>query len=189
MRTVLLAASVLLAGCPIDRFDHIERPARFEVGLNSRHYSADPTTTAARELTPPAGNHDIDGTATSASFRFTMRSRWNTYMGAEAEAGTFARPGSNLAGGYGVIGASAPLHRLTLSTELAAGWRGLRDDVQDDDTNVGVLEPRVRGEMWLSPQVTFGATAGADLVGQHAWMAGFYFAVHSHSFNVLSPNR
>jgi hypothetical protein len=65
----------------------------------------------------------------------------------------------------------------------------MRDSVEAPDHDVGVLEPRVRGELWLAPQLTLGAAAGAEISGQHAWMAGIYLGVHSHSYGRARPNR
>src|SRR5258706_15404564 len=80
----------VLAGCPIDQFNHYDRPAHAEIGFNTRHFSASPQTIAARTTTPPANDMDVNGSAISASFRFTMKTQWNTYFGGEAEAGTFS---------------------------------------------------------------------------------------------------
>jgi hypothetical protein len=187
----LLAAGALaaLAGCPIDRFNHYDRPAHAEIGLNTRHFAGDPTAVAERTTTPPE-NPTVDGTAASVSFRFTMKMRWNAWAGGEAEAGAFtSRSGSNLAGGYGVIGGGAPFRLGTFGAELAAGWRSVRESVEAPDVARAVLEPRVRGELWLSPQITLGSAVGADLTGQHAWMAGVYVGVHSHSYGRDTPNR
>lgn len=104
-------------------------------------------------------------------------------MGGEAETGRFAgQDGSNIAGGYAVAGARAPLRLGALSAELAGGWRSLRDSIDAPDHSMYILEPRVRGELWLNPQLTLGAAAGAEVGGQHAWMAGVYIGVHSHDY-------
>ena len=190
MRRLLGAVSLcVLAGCPVDRFNRYDRPARLDVGFNTHHYSADPNAVAAREVSPDS-DPELDGTAASAVFRFTMKTPFNTYAGAEAEGGTFTHPGSNFAGAYGVFGGTAPLGvRANISAELAAGWRATRHSVEAPDHSVGVIEPRVRGELWLSPRTTIGASVGAALGEQHPWMAGLYFGFHSHSYNALTPNR
>jgi hypothetical protein len=176
----------MLAGCPIDRFNHYDRPAHAEIGVNSRHFHSDPTASTARAVHPEP--KDVNGDAASLSFRFTMRTRWATYVGAEAEAGTFlGHPGSNLAGAYAVVGATAPFRPGTLAAELTGGWRGMRDSVDADDHDVTVIEPRVRGELWLSDKITIGAAAGAELTSQHAWMAGIYVGVHSHPRGIPAP--
>jgi hypothetical protein len=186
----LLAAGALavLAGCPLDTLNHYERPAHAEIGLNTRHFAGDPTAVAERTTTSPEDS-SVDGTAASVSFRFTMRMRWNTYAGGEAEAGAFAsRSGSNLAAGYGVIGGRAPFRLGTFGAELATGWRSVRDSVEAPDVSRAVLEPRVRGEIFLSPQITLGGAIGADLT-ERAWMAGLYVGVHSHSYGRDTPSR
>jgi hypothetical protein len=190
VRLILLASALaLLAGCPIDTFNRYDRPARTELGFNMHHYAASPSTVATREVSPEMET-TTDGTAATVAFRFTMKTRWNTYTGAEAEAGTFSHAGSNFAGAYAVFGASAPLSlRGNISAELAGGWRATRESVDARDRSVGILEPRVRGELWLSPQVTLGGVMGAELSPEHPWMAGLYLGIHSHSFNARTPNR
>lgn len=184
LRTGLAAVSLCsLTGCPIDRFNHYDRPAHAELGFNTRHFPSDPTKTSTARQTTETPMDSVAGTAMSIDMRFTMQTRWSTYTGLEVEAGAFAgEAGSNLAGAYGVFGAAIPRHRLTLSPELTVGWRGMRASVDGADRDVTVIEPRVRGELWLSRQITFGAAAGAELTGEHAWMAGIFFGVHSHYY-------
>jgi hypothetical protein len=43
----------------------------------------------------------------------------------------------------------------------------------------------VRGQLWVSPQLTLGAAAGATLVGDRSWMAGVYLGVHSNLFGTF----
>jgi hypothetical protein len=168
----------------MDSYTRYDRPAHAEIGLNTRHFaSTTPSGVAARTTTPPTNDMDVNGAATSVSFRFTMRTPFSTYMGGEAETGRFAGvEGSNIAGGYAVAGARAPIRLGSLSAELAGGWRSLRDSIDGPDHSFYILEPRVRGEMWLNPQLTLGAAAGAEVGGQHAWMAGIYIGVHSHAY-------
>lgn len=72
--------------------------------------------------------------------------------------------------------------------QLAAGWRGIRPGFGERDEDTWVAEPRVRGQLWLSPQVTFGATLGTSLA-ERAWMAGIAFGFHSHAFDVFGRRR
>src|ERR1041385_2828540 len=119
MRRMLVAGSLcILAGCPIDTFNHYDRPAHGEIGLNTRHFSSLQPTTSARTTTPPPSDMGVEGTATTIAFRFTERTRWNTYTGVEAEMGTFSREGSNLGGGYGVLGLRAPSRIGSLMAEM-----------------------------------------------------------------------
>jgi hypothetical protein len=48
--------------------------------------------------------------------------------------------------------------------------------------NDGVVEARARGELWLSPWITAGATVGASVLDRGDWMAGVYLGVHSRAF-------
>ncbi|NVB85621.1 MAG: hypothetical protein HOV81_45070 [Kofleriaceae bacterium] len=193
MVTMLRSGSFLVVllcttpACVVDRLHGYERPAHFETVVNARHIAPvqRPVTSIARttgETSTTSEVPDTGGGAGSIALRFTMRARWNTYLGAEAEAGAMAREGSNLAGGYGVAGMRHPFRFGALSAEVAAGWRGLRDALNAPDRSDYVLEPRVRGEMWLGPQVSLGATAGADLTTQGAWVAGMYVGIHSLDF-------
>ncbi|HTL35477.1 MAG TPA: hypothetical protein VL326_20255 [Kofleriaceae bacterium] len=187
---LLLPGVCMLAGCIVDPFIHYERPVRAEFGMNTRHFRSDPTVPTTARVTSSPTPKDIDGSAASVALRFMMRMRWTTYMGAEAEAGTFlGREGSNLAGAYAVFGATAPFRPGTIAAEIAGGWRGMRDRVGVPDHDVTIIEPRVRGELWLGDQFTLGATAGAELTSQHSWMAGIYLGVHSHTRDLPTPNR
>jgi len=45
-----------------------------------------------------------------------------------------------------------------------------------------IAEARVRGELWVSPWLTAGLTAGASVLEKHAWMGGLYLGVHTRAF-------
>jgi len=65
-----------------------------------------------------------------------------------------------------------------------AGRRWIRyalDGTQD--AALMMAEPRVRGEMWLSPILTLGGAVGATLSERNVWMAGIYLGVHSSDFD------
>jgi len=175
-----VAACGLIPACAFDPSRH-ERPARFTVGMNAQRISTSPAGFAARttEPTAPTPGHY---SAVTMSGQFTMATRDHLYVGGEVEAGRLEEPGSNLAGAYGVVGAEGASHVGSLGVELATGWRGIRYSIDDDDVNDAVVQPRVRGQLWVSPQVTLGAAAGASLVGDRSWMAGVYVGVHSNLF-------
>ncbi len=185
--SLLVVVLCCSSSCVVDRWHHYDRPAHFETSFNARHIApvqAEHPGTAARTTgeTTTSEVADTGGNGVTVGARFTMRTRWFTYLGVEAEAGALARSGSNLAGGYGVVGTRRPLRFGALSAEVAAGWRGIRDSLSAPDRSDYVLEPRVRGEMWVGRQVSLGATAGADLTTQGAWVAGLYLGVHSLDF-------
>jgi hypothetical protein len=179
----LLALSA--AGCVFDG-RAAQRPARFQLGVNSRHLAVRPTpdgATLARTTNPTTP--EVPATPSSAvtgSAQFTMAWRYHTYVGAEAEAGTLGWSGSNFAGAYGVFGAESTSQLGSLAVELTAGQRWMRYDVFSKDVGSRVIEPRVRGELWLSPQITFGAALGATS-GEGGWVAGMYLSVYSNLYN------
>jgi hypothetical protein len=166
--------------------DRPERPFQIEFGVNTRHFAAaDPSDVAFRsteEPDPALG----EGTALTSSFRFTGKTRYNTFLGVEGEAGYLVgHEYSNIAGAYGVAGVRADLSpRLRVAAELVAGRRWVRYRITGpQDDNVLMVEPRVRADLWLSPRVTLGGAAGATVGDRSVWMAGVYIGVHSADFN------
>jgi hypothetical protein len=98
-------------------------------------------------------------------------------------------------GGYGVVGVRANSTRGVIGAELAGGVRTVsyqfdssyHDCAQTsmiEDTR-GVLEARVRGELWLSPWVAVGATVGASVIERDDWVAGIYMSAHSRAYGGL----
>lgn len=167
----------------------------FEVGLNTRQFdTSDGKQVAFRESnaagSSEAGTASIDGpgggTAVSTSMRFIGRTSFNTFVGIEGEAGTLlGHNGSNLAGAYGVVGARGELSSVRLAVETVAGQRWVRYtlDGSRTDPSTFVVEPRVRADLWLGPQVTLGAAVGATLGDRSVWMAGVYLGFSSSDFN------
>ncbi len=156
-----------------------EPPIHFEVGLNTRHFTAvegDENMAFRGEVDPSTEAQ----TAVSIGLRFTRWLPRNLYAGIEAEVGKLdANERSNLAGAYGLFGARGQVGFASLFVEMAAGQRRIRfGDGSDEDSKL-IAEPRVRAEMWLSSRVTFGAAMGTTLGERHVWMAGVYFGVHS----------
>ncbi len=187
---VLLAASA--AGCAFDN-KAAERPARFQMAINSRRIPSSTrepgSNVAPRSTTPPGGVEALPQiSAVTGSAQFTMQWLSHTYLGAEAEAGTLGLEGSSFAGAYGILGwgSSSPLG--SLAAELAVGPRTLRYAIDSENLTSTAFEPRVRGEFWLSSQITFGAAVGASL-DDRSFMAGVYLSVYSHDFNQWKPRR
>jgi hypothetical protein len=79
--------------------------------------------------------------------------------------------GVELAGGVRVIsyGFASSYHDCSSTTDVLA--------------TAAVAEVRARGELWLGPWVTAGATVGTSVLERGAWMAGFYVGVHGRSFD------
>ena len=163
-----------------------ERPMQLEVGFNTRHYAA----AYAEQDVAFRGEQPDDpsleaGNALSMSMRFTGRTRYNTYLGVEAEAGKLVTiDGSNLAGAYGVAGVRNDFGRLRIAAELVAGRRWVRyEEPLPADLATWIAEPRVRGDLWLGSQLTLGAAVGATVGDRSVWMAGVYVGVHAFEFD------
>jgi len=162
---------------------------QFEVGVNTRHFSTESAASGVAfrsttgESTVPSAE---DGTALTTSLRFTGRAWYNTFLGVEAEVGEIlGAASSNIAGAYVVAGARGDLGLLTLGAELVAGQRWVRYDDTNMRTDPSALiaEPRLRADIWIAPQVTLGAAAGATLGDSSVWMAGVYLGVHSIEYD------
>lgn len=177
---------LVLGGCVLDPYRHT-RPARLQIGANTRGFSAAPAPAA-----PPGATFlETEGSgggakpprrqfaAVSGSVQFTMAMAHRTYVGGEVEAGALDERGSNLAAGYAVFGVDTAVPGGALGVELAGGYRSIRHDLDDGSTGHGVLEPRLRGQLWLGAQVTLGAIAGASVGDGLGWVAGIQLGVHS----------
>lgn len=183
MRVIVLVACGLV-GCYQGAAR--DQPARLTVGVNTRRFATpvnnDPATAVFRTTTPtpeavPTETHQ----AMVASVGFTMP--WQSaYFGGEVETGKLDAEGSSASGVYGVAGVGGALGRINLSAELVAGRRWLRFASADEDLGRTVFEPRVRADLWLSPRLSTGVTAGRTLGDQDIWMAGLFLAIHSHDF-------
>ncbi|HEY5949104.1 MAG TPA: hypothetical protein VIV40_26610 [Kofleriaceae bacterium] len=181
----------VLVGCacwaPVAaRADRRERAMQFEFGVNTRHFAADGSNVAFRTTTDPGTADTFDGgTAVTTTFRFTGKTRFNTFLGMEGEQGQLIGYSmSNIAGAYGVVGARGDLGVVRLSAELVAGKRWVRyDGHAETDLSVMIAEPRIRADLWLAPQFTIGAAAGATLSDRAVWMAGVYVGIHAFAFD------
>lgn len=182
-----LAISLVFLG-GVARADKAEPPVHFEVGLNTRHFTAvegGEDVAFRGEASDPSAAAQ---TAVSVGIRFTRWLPRNLYTGIEGEIGKLdAFDHSNLAGAYGLFGARGQLGWASLFVEMAAGHRKVRyGDGADEDGKL-VAEPRVRAELWLSPRVTLGAAMGTTLGGRDVWMAGVYVGVHSLVWGRAQP--
>jgi len=179
------------SGCLWER--NGDRPARMQLGMNARHMNVTVPTKpvgayVARQTTDPTPANesaDVASSAITGSVQFTMQTYKFLYLGGEVEAGRLPdHEGSNFGALYGVAGAEAASHFGSLSVEMIAGRRWLRYELGDEDVGTWAMEPRIRGQMWLSPQVTLGGLVGANATpGESSgWMAGVYFGVYSNLF-------
>ena len=111
--------------------------------------------------------------------------------------GTFGAPiveqGRGLVIGVaGIAGLRMGTGRATLALEGAGGLRSVRyrftstyhNCVTDTtvESTTSLLEARARGELWLNPWLTAGATLGSNVLERNDWMAGVYFGIHTRAF-------
>jgi len=92
----------------------------------------------------------------------------------------------------GTIGVHGATHAGGLGVELSGGLRAVsysfHSSYHDCERTTSIrafapiAEARVRGELWLSPWLTAGVTAGTSVIEQHSWMGGVYLGVHTRSF-------
>jgi len=173
-----------------DGDDDGEPPVHFELGLNTRHFSA--SAGAAHQAfrtetgVEPAPPGTPAGSGVTASLRFTKWTRWSTFLGIEAETGALTERNSNVAAGYGLVGYRGELGRFTVGVELAPGKRWIRYNLMDETHETYLVETRVRAQTWISARFTLGAAAGATVTGDvRVWMAGVYVGVHSLDYGKL----
>ena len=182
----LVALACAAGGCLWDK-KSADKPARLHIGFNTRRVAVEPPKrelaggVLARTTEPGESETATESsTGVTGSAQFTMSYRRGFYMGGEVEAGPMGRNGSLFGGASGVAGAETKSDRGSLSVEMIAGRRWLRYELGAEDVASLALEPRVRGELWLGPQVSFGGVIGANAVpGELGWMAGIYLGIYS----------
>lgn len=114
-----------------------------------------------------------------------------------ASAGAFGSPDLQpghglLVDSLGVVGVRAALGFGSVGVELAGGLRAISYNFHSSyhdchqstsiDALAGVAEARARGELWLTPWLTAGATLGTSVLERNAWMGGVYLGVRSRAF-------
>lgn len=142
-------------------------------------------------LSGTGGSAVLSRNAMMSAMRVGVGLPHHLYAALEGELGGVAMPamgpdvmpdqGMFLAG-YGVVGARAGTEHALISVELAGGGRSVAAVAEMADASGTVLETRARGEVWLGPWASLGATIGASLVERGDWMAGLYLGVHSRAF-------
>lgn len=177
-----IAVSSVVSGCAFDGAARLDRPARFQLGVNSRQL-AQPSGDgfAARSTQPPARGGVVADHATTFDAQFTMAHRHGSYVGVEAEAGALNTDGSNYAAALGVAGLEHAQERGSLGVELAGGRRWMRANLESEDVRDWTVEARAHARLWLGEKASFGAALGVDPQG--SWMAGLSLSVYSNVFN------
>lgn len=167
--------------------------------------------TFAYRVAMPAGSEHSD-TAIVWTGRFGLVTRRGLYAGIEGEIGalspaastpqmedsgafgspTLAQRGGLMIGAYGIAGMRVPLSHGAVAVEAAGGvrdvqyaWHSTYHDCEQTTTvgaASGVLEARVRGELWINPWFTAGVSAGASVLERGDYTAGLYLGMHTRSF-------
>jgi hypothetical protein len=111
--------------------------------------------------------------------------------------GAFGAPDLSQRGGLIVdslaaVGFRGQTHAGSLGIEMAGGMRAVSyhfhssyHDCEQMTTLTAfgaIAEARARGELWLSPWVTAGATIGTSVIENHTWMGGVYLGFHTRAF-------
>jgi len=187
----VLGVSVLLGGlvggCVLDPW--AVRPTRAQIGPQMRSInvpgaqpiSGSVQSTAAGEPEPTAARPSERSAAASIDLQFTTRFGHQLYVGAEGEAGKASADDADIGGAYAIVGIERASKVGSVGAELATGWRGLR--IPNDHTiNRFLLEPRVRGQIWIAEQWSLGGTVGAGFGNSTEWMAGVFLGLHSNAF-------
>jgi hypothetical protein len=189
LRTVSVSCLACLLASPAFAGGKDDKPMQFEVGFNTRHFSAASAESGAA-FRSSTGEGQTEpgleaGTALTTSLRFTGRAWSSSFLGVEAEFGEMLGiTGSNVAGAYGVAGTRAELGSLRIAAELVAGRRWVRYELMEkSDPSAMIAEPRVRADLWVAPKLTLGAAAGATLGDRSVWMAGIYLGIHSFQYD------
>ncbi len=191
MRLMYLAlVGSLMGGCAFDPHRH-RRPSRLQLGMNARQYAVPPpaststSTSTSKAVVGESTETATEGGLTGAA-QFTQTLKHFMYVGGEVEAGALGRSGSNIAGAAAVFGLEHSASYGALALEVAGGYRSIRPGLGEEEFGTLIVEPRLRGQVWISPQLTLGAAAGTNLE-DGAWMAGFYLGVHSEIFGAWKP--
>lgn len=176
----------LLGGCVLDPW--AVRPTRAQIGPQMRSINVpgpQPITgsvqsTASTDPSAPARPVERSAAA-SIDLQFTTRFAHQIYVGVEGEAGKASADDADIGGAYAIVGVERAAKVGSVGAELATGWRGLR--VPNSETiNRFLLEPRVRGQIWIAEQWSLGGTVGAGFGNSIEWMAGVFLGLHSNAF-------
>jgi hypothetical protein len=111
------------------------------------------------------------------------------FLGVEAEIGLGGLESgvverSVAAGGLVLVGFHAGFGPIAADVELGGGGRFLETANPTHGLlgGEGVVEVRVRAEIWLTPWFTAGGVLGSSVIAKGDWMAGLYLGFHTWSF-------
>lgn len=180
MWKVLTLGFIASAGCfaaPLD-----QPIVRTQFGGNARRIAAPAplVAQASRSAARSDAREPLDAAYTGA-MQFSLRPSRYLYVGTELEAGVLSAPGSQFVATYGVAGIEASTSHTGLALEIVAGRQWLSNELQDDPVGVYAIEPRVRFQLFLDPQIALGTMIGASaLPDERGWMGGLYIGIYSH---------
>lgn len=173
------------------------------------HVSHDGASFAFRTVMAP--NEAAQDVAVTSSLRVGFGLPRGLYAGGELELGGLVAPAAANAemmtgaggpsidqgrglvvGGFAVAGIRGDMRRGSLAIEGAAGGRAVSyrfasayyDCAESAAITAsrGVVEARARGELFLNPWITAGATMGSNVLARGEWMGGVYLGFHSRAF-------
>jgi hypothetical protein len=98
--------------------------------------------------------------------------------------GAYGVAGVRMSSTHGALAAELAGGVRTISYQFASSYHDCQQTSMIDDTR-GVVEARVRGELWVSPWLAVGATVGNSMIARDDWMAGVYVSAHSRAYGGL----
>jgi len=100
------------------------------------------------------------------------------------ELGAYGVAGARMSSTHGALAAELAGGVRTISYQFASSYHDCQQTSMIEDTR-GVVEARVRGELWVSPWLAVGATVGNSMIARDDWMAGVYLSAHSRAYGGL----
>jgi hypothetical protein len=157
-------------------------------GFNLRHLPADSVAPGAAARTTTSTG--IDDPASSSSYmvseQIAVAPTPASLVGFEIEIAPSTSdqiaPGEHeiAAAAHLVAGLHGGNTLFRLGGELAGGVRFVNGET--DQAEQGVLEARLRCQLWLSPWVAAGVLVGTSLLERGDWVAGISLGTHSFGF-------
>jgi hypothetical protein len=169
----------------------LEPDAFVQVGVNLRHLpSRRPLGAAARTTGPvPTPGQDAEDDAYTLVERVGYPISHHLYIAFDFELGDLEGTSVNTPWTRDIVmdalaaaGVRGGLGPIALSAEVAGGVMQSAAMSQNDVDTTGVLEGRLRGDIWLTPWCTVGAVIGKSLLEHPDWMGGLYIGVHTWAF-------
>jgi hypothetical protein len=159
-------------------------------GLSMRHIAQDPAPGIARSssvTTPTTIDDDAQGIGRySISEQVAIAPNPLTFFAFEVEFSPsrpeHLEPGERQfsAASHLVAGLRGGGQLVRLGVEVAGGMRIV--DAEDDQDDL-VLEARARGDLWITPWLTFGVVIGSSLIDRGDWLTGISLGTHTNAFD------